>query len=74
MGLVAGSTWDPPRPGIETTSPTLADGFFTTEPPGKPHRYLFRMSLSKALGQAAGHNQGFLVLTTWTPCTTGFLY
>ena len=37
MGLVAGSTWDPPRPGIETTSPTLADGFFTSEPPGKPY-------------------------------------
>ena len=25
-----------PNPGIESTSPTLADGFFTTEPPGKP--------------------------------------
>ena len=26
----------PPDPGIETTSPTLAGRFFTTEPPGKP--------------------------------------
>ena len=26
-----------PRPGIEPTSPALAGGFFTTEPPGKPH-------------------------------------
>ena len=25
-----------PNPGIESTSPTLADRFFTTEPPGKP--------------------------------------
>ena len=25
-----------PDPGIEPTSPTLAGGFFTTEPPGKP--------------------------------------
>ena len=25
-----------PNPGIEPTSPALADGFFTTEPPGKP--------------------------------------
>ena len=25
-----------PNPGIESTSPTLVDGFFTTEPPGKP--------------------------------------
>ena len=24
------------EPGIEPTSPTLAGGFFTTEPPGKP--------------------------------------
>ena len=27
---------DLPDPGIEPTSPTLAGGFFTTEPPGKP--------------------------------------
>ena len=25
-----------PDPGNELMSPTLADGFFTTEPPGKP--------------------------------------
>ena len=25
------------NPGIEPISPALADGFFTTEPPGKPH-------------------------------------
>ena len=24
-----------PNPGIKLTSPTLAGGFFTTEPPGK---------------------------------------
>ena len=29
-------TWDLPRPGMEPTSPALAGGFFTTEPPGKP--------------------------------------
>ena len=26
-----------PHPGIKLTSPALAGGFFTTEPPGKPH-------------------------------------
>ena len=26
------------NPGIEPASPALADGFFTTEPPGKPKR------------------------------------
>ena len=28
--------WDLPGPGIEPTSPKLAGGFFTTEPPGNP--------------------------------------
>ena len=27
-----------PDPGIESASPALAGGFFTTEPPGKPLR------------------------------------
>ena len=26
--------WDLPRPGIESVSPALAGGFFTTGPPG----------------------------------------
>ena len=30
------SMCDLPRPGIEPISPALTDGFFTTEPPGKP--------------------------------------
>ena len=28
--------WNLPGPGIKPVSPTLADGFCTTEPPGKP--------------------------------------
>ena len=28
--------WDLPGSGFETVSPALPDGFFTTEPPGKP--------------------------------------
>ena len=28
--------WDLPGSGIEPMSPTLAGGFFTTEPQGKP--------------------------------------
>ena len=31
------SSGDLPNPGIKHTSPELAGGFFTTEPPGKPH-------------------------------------
>ena len=29
--------WDLPGPGLEPFSPTLAGGFLTTAPPGKPH-------------------------------------
>ena len=38
-GLLFSFLGDLPNPGIEPeslTSPALADGFFTTEPPGKP--------------------------------------
>ena len=36
-----------PDPGVKTTSPTLADGFFTIEPPGKPrHLVVKHISLS----------------------------
>ena len=31
---------DLPDPGTESTSPALAGGLFTTEPPGKPVFYL----------------------------------
>ena len=31
---------DLPDPRFESTSPTLADGFFTNEPPGKPKHHL----------------------------------
>ena len=33
--------WNLPRPGMEPVSPALADGFFTTEPPGKPPHPVF---------------------------------
>ena len=35
-GLPFHSPGDLPDPGIEFTSPALADVFFTIEPPGKP--------------------------------------
>ena len=34
-------TWDPPRPGLEPVSPTLAGRLSTTAPPGKPLSYPF---------------------------------
>jgi len=33
---------DLPNPGIETASPALAGGFFTTELPWKPSKYRYR--------------------------------
>ena len=37
---------DLPDPGITLTSPALAGGFFTTEPPGKPKETLNTSPLS----------------------------
>ena len=36
--------WDHPGSGIEPMSPTLAGGFLTTEPPGKPNSQDFKLS------------------------------
>ena len=41
MGLVVPGMTDLPGPGNELVSPALAGGFFTTEPPGKPHLLQF---------------------------------
>ena len=45
MGLVAPRQWNISGPGIKSVSPALAGGFFTTEPPGKPHPFLLNVSL-----------------------------
>ena len=37
-GLPFPSPGDLPNPEIKSASPTLTGGFFTTEPPGKPHK------------------------------------
>ena len=37
-----------PNPGIESTSPALVGGFFTTEPPGKP---IFSLPQPYTVGQ-----------------------
>ena len=50
--------WDFPRPGLEPVSPALAGRFSTTEPPGKPHMFLFYLLIDCKLLQRQG-------LTTW---------
>ena len=42
-GLPFPSLEDLPDSGIVPTSPAMADGFFTTEPPGKPCLLIFRL-------------------------------
>ena len=37
-GLPLPSPGDLPNSGTELTSPVLGGGFFTTKPPGKPHK------------------------------------
>ena len=55
-GLPFPSPGELPHPGIKPTFPALAGGFFTTEPPGKPH-----LEMSGAifgyhnLGSSGGH-------------------
>lgn len=36
LSCLVHSMWNLPRPGTESVSPTLAGGFSTTEPRGKP--------------------------------------
>ena len=42
--------WDPPRPGIEPMSPTLAGGFLTTAPPGKSQYIYFLKAYKNSIG------------------------
>ena len=39
-----------PNPGIKPTSPALAGGFFTSEPPGKPFQIVSRIYFLEGLG------------------------
>ena len=46
--------WDLPGSGIETVSPALAGGFFTTEPPGKPSSVILNIQRNLRKGTAGG--------------------
>ena len=41
--------WDLPDLGIEPTSPTMAGGFFTPEPPGRPSSLLSLIKYKKVI-------------------------
>ena len=46
-GLVVPGLWDFSGSGIEPVSPALAGRFFTTEPPGKPKKYIFKQGMGR---------------------------
>ena len=48
-GLPFPTPGDLPDPGIESASPALAGGFFTTEPPGKPQEsFMFHLFITSS--------------------------
>ena len=57
-----------PDPGTEPTSPALAGGFFTTEPPGKPYITSIVVVVVKSLS----HVRPFAA--PWTVAHQGLLY
>ena len=54
--------WDLLGPGIEPKSPSLAGGFLTTEPPGKPLEPLASVWYERERGWGLGN----LVVTNYT--------
>ena len=48
-GLPFPSPGDLPDPGIKPRSSVLASGFFTTEPPGKPHELSYQSNKETTL-------------------------
>ena len=55
---------DLPDPGIKPTSPVLAGGFFTTEPPGKPYPH-FIDEESEAVGAEMTCQRESTYVSSW---------
>ena len=66
-GLPFPSPGDLPNPGIKTWSPALADGFFTTEPPGESYisavLFLLQSTFILIYRLAHTHNPAKTILT-----------
>ena len=67
--------WDLPRPAIEPSSPALAGGFFTAEPPGKPQddSRSFQISLGDD-GECALHGTLYPGGIQGLPLSLGIVY
>ena len=53
-GLPLPTPGDLPDPGIEPMPPALGGGFFTSEPPGKPHSQWFEVIASHLSNSCGG--------------------
>ena len=56
--------WDLPGSEIKPLSSPLAEGFFTTEPPGKPLSFAFKINLKNICLLNGGFNSIILVFNT----------
>ena len=62
-GLPFPSPRDLPDPGMEPTSPALASGLFTTEPPGKPLKRLPHQCVGHSCSQPTKTSEELLSVT-----------
>ena len=65
---------DLPDPRIKPMSlapPTLASGFFTTEPPGKPHFLNWKKPVCTLIDDGLKLTTPFAYLSSQQPCTVG---
>ena len=76
-GLPFPSPGDPPDPGIEPTSPTLAGGFFTPEPAGKSTvkgEMVTSMAEEEKIGEQAGKDGQWAGIDSYHICPVYHYY
>ena len=74
-GLLFPTPRDLPNLGIELVPPILADGFFTTEPPGKPSGYISLLNNNTKLNVKISslHREKMRVLLNYSGLPSSFL-
>ena len=74
-GLLFPTPRDLPNLGIELVPPTLADGFFTTEPPGKPSGYISLLNNNIKLNVKISslHREKMRILLNYSGLPSSFL-
>ena len=69
-GLLFSPPGDLPNPGIKPASPALAGRFFTTEPPGKPKKEIFKQGTGR---REIRKHEGLVCIYVLVHPTTQFL-